>query len=161
MSHPIVLDMIRELNKARSALIAAQSYLSAHAEANAALHCASETFHSPLHAVVTAAIQGTEKACLRAEATLGQRDDRTGPQQDPGSHLAAVLLDLDRCAHGRHSVDNCIGCDGGQSTGNLLLPPGMLIGHSQGGSPIVVPEPSVRYDWTAWRTAPVPNGGGH
>lgn len=29
--------------------------------------------------------------------------------------------DLDRCEHGRHSIDNCFGCPDGASTGNLFL----------------------------------------
>lgn len=29
--------------------------------------------------------------------------------------------DLDRCEHGRHSIDPCWGCADGQSTGNLFL----------------------------------------
>jgi hypothetical protein len=29
--------------------------------------------------------------------------------------------DLDRCEHGRHSVDDCLSCPGGRSTGNLFL----------------------------------------
>ena len=29
--------------------------------------------------------------------------------------------DLDRCEHGRHSIDDCSGCPGGKSTGNLFL----------------------------------------
>lgn len=32
--------------------------------------------------------------------------------------------DLDRCAHGRHSIDPCYGCPGGWSTGNQFLIPG-------------------------------------
>jgi hypothetical protein len=31
--------------------------------------------------------------------------------------------DLDRCEHGRHSIDNCYDCPGGQSSGNLYLDP--------------------------------------
>ena len=32
--------------------------------------------------------------------------------------------DLDRCEHGRHAIDLCVGCPHGRSTGNLfLLPP--------------------------------------
>ena len=31
------------------------------------------------------------------------------------------LSDLDRCEHGRHSVDTCLDCPGGWSTGNLFL----------------------------------------
>jgi hypothetical protein len=30
-------------------------------------------------------------------------------------------VDLDRCEHGRHSVDPCLSCPGGRSTGNLFV----------------------------------------
>lgn len=33
----------------------------------------------------------------------------------------ASFDDLDRCVHGRHSIDPCLDCPGGQSTGNLFL----------------------------------------
>jgi hypothetical protein len=65
--------------------------------------------------------------------------------------LGNILMDLDRCEHGRHSVDPCLACPGGRSTGNLLLPPGTVIGYSQSGHAITVPEPHNRYDWKAWR----------
>jgi hypothetical protein len=29
--------------------------------------------------------------------------------------------DLDRCEHGRHSIDSCFDCPGGQSAGNVFL----------------------------------------
>lgn len=32
-----------------------------------------------------------------------------------------VASDLDRCEHGRHSVDPCADCPGGWSTGNLYM----------------------------------------
>jgi hypothetical protein len=49
-----------------------------------------------------------------------------------------TLSALDRCEHGRHAQDQCIGC-GGQSTGNLFLQPGQRIGTNLGGEPIIVP----------------------
>ena len=60
--------------------------------------------------------------------------------------------DLDRCEHGRHSIDPCFGCPGGLSTGNLwLTTPGNIpgdrirIGTTLGGEPIYVqPVRSVR-----------------
>lgn len=54
-------------------------------------------------------------------------------------HAYILLMDLDRCEHGRHSIDHCLMCPGGQSTGNLCLTPGTLIGHTVHGLPIVVP----------------------
>jgi hypothetical protein len=32
-----------------------------------------------------------------------------------------VPADLDRCEHGRHSIDSCFDCPSGRSTGNLFL----------------------------------------
>lgn len=46
--------------------------------------------------------------------------------------------DLDRCQHGRHRKDPCFGCPGGQSTGNLCLEEGQVLGHNVYGVPIVV-----------------------
>lgn len=49
--------------------------------------------------------------------------------------------DLDRCEHGRHVKDPCFGCPGGWSTGNLLVKPGTMIGHTLYGEPIrVLPD---------------------
>ncbi|GAB3910641.1 hypothetical protein [Microbispora bryophytorum] len=66
--------------------------------------------------------------------------------------LAQVLMDLDRCEHGRHAADSCSHCPDGQSTGNLLLPPGTVIGTGRRSTKIVVPSPDRRRDPTAWRT---------
>lgn len=67
--------------------------------------------------------------------------------------LGALLADLDRCVHGRHSVDPCLACPGGTSTGNPHLPPGTVIGYGLGGEsdPIVVPQPGDRNTPEAWR----------
>lgn len=55
------------------------------------------------------------------------------------------LDDLDRCVHGRHSIDPCLDCPGGWSEGNQLLTafavaPGerVRIGTSVRGEPIYV-----------------------
>ena len=50
------------------------------------------------------------------------------------------LADLDRCEHGRHAIDPCVGCPGGWSTGNLYLEPGARIGTTLYGQPILAPE---------------------
>lgn len=67
--------------------------------------------------------------------------------------------DLDRCEHGRHSRDNCLGCPGGWSTGNLYLAwpftglksPGasVRIGTDYGGNPIMVTPIEVPEDEAA------------
>lgn len=67
MTAQTIADLRRELEKARITLIASQSHLAAHAEANAALHCAATVLYSPLHAQVTAAIGQIEHALTRTE----------------------------------------------------------------------------------------------
>jgi hypothetical protein len=64
---------------------------------------------------------------------------------DSAQAIARVISDLDRCEHGRHAKDSCLMCPGGKSTGNLLLEPGRVIGHTVHGRPIVVPAPG--FDW--------------
>lgn len=47
-----------------------------------------------------------------------------------------TLDDLDRCEHGRHSIDNCHSCPGGLSTGNWFVLHGQRIGTDLYGEPI-------------------------
>lgn len=140
MPDPAITDLRRDLAKARDVLEAAQTHLAAHAEANAALHCATAVMYSPLHARITAAIAGISQALARP--TLSTENGR----------LAAVLLDLDRCAHGRHQGDVCADCNG-PSRGNHHMPPGHVIGYDRHGESIVVPERKFRHSAEAWRTA--------
>ena len=71
--------------------------------------------------------------------------------QRPGNRRDWSPEDLDRCEHGRHSTDNCFGCPGGWSTGNLFLAriavledrdceagEQVRIGTTLGGEPILV-----------------------
>lgn len=53
--------------------------------------------------------------------------------------MARILAELHRCEHGRHEGDSCLSC-GGMSSGNLLLRPGTVIGHTLYGHEIVVPS---------------------
>ncbi|MFJ2399818.1 hypothetical protein ACIOUE_00840 [Streptomyces xanthochromogenes] len=145
MTDPTVTDLRRELEKARLALIDAQTHLSAHAQANAALHCASEVFYSPLHAKVTAAIQGVEHALARTDRPLPTLD----PQSSDGP-WAALVADLDRCEHGRHEGDDCGSCEG-RSHGNPHLRPGAVIGYGLRGNRIVMPDRDHKHDPAAWR----------
>ncbi|MCU1617395.1 MAG: hypothetical protein JWO98_4935 [Frankiales bacterium] len=147
MTDPVITDLRRELEKARLALIDSQSHLAAHAESNAALHCATTVMYSPLHAKVTAAIGQIEHALTRTEPNEDQAEDYTTRL------IAGVLADLDRCDHGRHAADPCGSC-GGQSAGNQLLPPGRHIGHGVHANPIYVPQPADRWKPEAWRTPP-------
>lgn len=63
-----------------------------------------------------------------------------------------LLMDLDRCEHGRHSVDSCLMCPGGKSVGNRHVVPGQLIGYTVGGHQISVPDPRTEdfHDPTKW-----------
>lgn len=154
MTDPTITDLRRELEKARLALIDAQSHLASHAEMNAALHCASEVFYSPLHAKVTAAIAGIEHALARTEKpatdTLAMRSlaDTAG--------LVKILTDLDRCQHGRHQGDPCGPADDctGTSAGNPHLRPGAVIGYGLRGDHIVMPDRDHKHDPAAWRAQP-------
>jgi hypothetical protein len=147
MTDPTITDLRRELEKARLALIDAQSHLAAHAQANAALHCATEVFYSPLHAKATAAIAGIEHA-------LARTDRPTMPtlnHQSSDGPWAALIADLDRCMHGRHQGDECDGCLHGRSTGNPRLLPGTVIGYGLRGDHIVMPDRDHKHDPAAWR----------
>lgn len=44
-----------------------------------------------------------------------------GARQPDGVRWTAA--DLDRCEHGRHSIDSCYDCPNGQSRGNPFLDP--------------------------------------
>lgn len=81
MTAATIADLRRELEKARIVLIASQSHLAAHAEANAALHCATHVMYSPLHAQVTAAISQIEHALLRTQPAY---TDAVAHDQQPG-----------------------------------------------------------------------------
>jgi hypothetical protein len=148
MTDPTITDLRRELEKARLALIDAQSHLSAHAQANAALHCATEVFYSPLHAKVTAAIAGIEHALARTDRPLPTLDN-----QSSDGVWAALVADLDRCQHGRHQGDACGPADActGVSAGNPHLRPGTVIGYGLRGDHIVMPDRDHKHDPAAWR----------
>ncbi|MEU6365726.1 hypothetical protein ABZ876_08215 [Streptomyces sp. NPDC046931] len=154
MTDPTITDLRRELEKARLALIDAQSHLSAHAQMNAALHCATEVFYSPLHAKVTAAIQGIEHALARTDRPLPTLDHRSSD-----GVWASLVADLDRCQHGRHQGDPCgpAGACTGTSAGNPNLRPGQVIGYGLRGDQIVMPDREHKHDPAAWRARS--NGG--
>lgn len=42
-------------------------------------------------------------------------------ESEPVPSMRWNATDLDRCEHGRHSIDDCFDCVGGESTGNLFL----------------------------------------
>jgi hypothetical protein len=150
MIDPTITDLRRELEKARHALIDAQSHLASHAEMNAALHCATTVMYSPLHAKVTAAIQQIEHALQRTEP--GPNPPTLDSRSSDGV-WAALVADLDRCQHGRHHGDPCGPADActGTSAGNPHLRPGAVIGYGIYGHPIVMPDRDHKHDPAAWR----------
>lgn len=141
---PTVIDLRRELAKAREALADAERHLARHAEANAALHCSERVMYSPLHAKVAAALHGIDHALARTEPPTLDAHSPDGP-------WAALVADLDRCQHGRHDGDKCGSC-GGPSRGNPHLRPGTVIGYGLRGEPIVMPHRDDRHDPASWRT---------
>lgn len=56
--------------------------------------------------------------------------------------LKRIALDLDRCEHGRHSIDECFGCERGNgeraSTGNQHRH--VVIGNNYAGKPWTVAD---------------------
>jgi hypothetical protein len=152
MTDPTVTDLRRELEKAREALTAAETYLARHAEMNAALHASERVLYSPLSAKVVAAIAGIDHALERTDqANLPTLDYRT-----PEGAFVALAADLDRCQHGRHQGDPCGPADActGTSAGNPHLRPGAVIGYGLRGGPIVMPDRDHKHDPAAWRVTP-------
>lgn len=147
MTAATIADLRRELEKARAVLIGAQTHLAHHAEANAALHCAATVLYSPLHAQVTAAIGQIEHALTRTEQAF---IDATVVPDAGLEQLGRILLDLDRCMHGRHILDACGDC-GGMSKGNPNLKPGQVIGYTVHAELIRMPAGSDRHHPGAWR----------
>lgn len=74
--------------------------------------------------------------------------EREREHTDELTARANILIDLDRCEHGRHEGDVCSSC-GGPSHGNLLLPEG-AIGHTMSADRIVPPARADRYRAEAW-----------
>ncbi|MFH8581599.1 hypothetical protein [Streptomyces zaomyceticus] len=145
MTQQTITDLRRELEKARAALIDAQSHLSAHAQANAALHCATEVFYSPLHAKVTAAIAGIEHALARTDQPAAAPE-----HSDANCPWAGLIGDLDRCEHGRHEGDDCSTTCGTRSKGNPHMKPGAVVGYTLRRGLIVMPHREDKYTLAAW-----------
>lgn len=71
---------------------------------------------------------------------LGVRQYPPAPRTDERTAaLARILTDLDRCPHGRHRIDSCLSCPGGQSLGNPHMRPGAVVGYDLGGEPYTAP----------------------
>lgn len=147
MTDATITDLRRELEKAQIALIAALKHLSAHAEMNAALHCAERVMYSPLHTKIESTIGGIDHALARTQPAvtaqvLAPRD---------AAEFVKILTDLDRCEHGRHQDDDCGSC-GGLSHGNPHIRPGSVIGFGLRADPIVMPTRETKHDPKAWRS---------
>jgi hypothetical protein len=66
----------------------------------------------------------TGRGCGHGECTTAETPCKYEPTQPvslPEARVRWGPADLDRCEHGRHSIDHCFGCPGGQSTGNVFL----------------------------------------
>lgn len=76
----------------------------------------------------------------------------TGPLKQSGRYINWSSADLDRCEHGRHSIDHCLDCEpSALAHGNRFLIDGVTetfaengylyvrIGTTHGGDPIFVP----------------------
>lgn len=94
-------------------------------------------------------------AARQRVADLRRTDARTAA-------LARILTDLDRCPHGRHRIDSCLSCPGGQSLGNPHMRPGAVVGYDLGGEPYTAPwsdRPDPLCSTSepdAWRPRPEP-----
>jgi len=95
------------------------------------------------------------EGCVFSDGTVVEwLDDEDGKplyrtmEPSPPEYVRAfrLLMDLDRCPHGRHSVDSCLMCPGGKSVGNSVARPGTVIGYTVGGHEIVLPDP-LSEDW--------------
>lgn len=146
-------DLTRELDTITHALKWASSHLTRVDEANASKHLAGEVLHTPLTVAVQRAVQGAAK--LReylADQPVGESAQQA---------LARIVIDLDRCPHGRHEGDSCVGwtgpglydggCEGGVSLGNPHLKTGDHLGFAYSATPYVMPEQGHRADPEAWK----------
>ena len=90
-----------------------------------------------------------------------ERCRRLQEEKDRLQRLASLLMDLDRCEHGRHEEDVCSGASGcnGPSRGNPRFHAGDVLGFTLYGAPIVMPERGQRHDPDAWVAAPIADGG--
>lgn len=68
-----------------------------------------------------------------------------------GIKALALLADLDRCQHGRHHIDTCLSCPGGNSVGNPYCRPHAILGFDYAGRVISMPaDHADQLDPAAW-----------
>lgn len=68
--------------------------------------------------------------------------------------MTNLVIDLDRCVHGRHQEDACFGCPDGVSAGNPYRQQGDPLGHDISGNVIADPGRAKRNlakDWVTPR----------
>lgn len=148
---PTVIDLRRELRKAREALAGAQTHLARHAEMNAALHCAERVMYSPLHAKVTAAMASIDHALERTQPAVTAMALQPLPEHsDSNCPWVGLIADFDRCQHGRHVGDPCGSC-GTNSHGNPHMVVGDIVGYDVHAHHIVMPDRDHKHDPAAWR----------
>lgn len=161
-------------DRVRHALRWALRYHEGRAEMNAAEHC-EEPADRPLLAALRDAASALT-AHLRPETLSNLREI---PAAGPAKTLTwreayerelvrarsldvwhTMLMDLDRCEHGRHEGDVCSGC-GGPSLGNPILIgahprpdvfPAIVrqVGYSIDGRPLLVPSRESKHNPDAW-----------
>jgi hypothetical protein len=56
-----IMNLKRELEKAREVLKLCELYLARHAEMNAAIHCSEKVMYSPLHSRVQSSLYSVER----------------------------------------------------------------------------------------------------
>jgi hypothetical protein len=151
VDEPVPPEVARRAQQAVAAIVATYLDDPAATEDQIRLEQMRPRTEAEAHAVVVMALR---YAVIRQQlAEAAQVDDDLMERYRAGYRL---LLDLDRCEHGRHSIDRCLMCPGGQSTGNLCLPAfSRPIGHTVHGVPIVMPDdPMQRSDPRNWMTPP-------
>lgn len=90
--------------------------------------------------------------CRNERDHLAAEVDRLRKQVESYYESHALLMDLDRCEHGRHEGDHCTltgGC-GGPSKGNPHIREGDTIGYTLSAKPIVMPPRDKRHLAEEW-----------
>ncbi|WP_141575907.1 hypothetical protein [Actinomadura sp. WMMA1423] len=146
-------DATRELARITQALQWASDHLTRLDESNAARQLASVVLYTPL----TVAVQRAAQAAAKLREYLTELPVDESAQRA----LAQIVADLDRCPHGRHEGDPCVGwtgpglytggCEGGISLGNPHLKTGDHLGYTYASNPYVMPERGRRNDPEAWK----------
>lgn len=115
----------------------------------------------PCPPLLEAGLTIRDAGLLHAGEDLGRESTRDEHHQL--QQWQSLLMDLDRCPHGRHSGDSCAGwrgpgrfeggCQGGRSLGNPALTPGRVIGTNLYATVLyIVPiSRETRHQIDAWK----------